>query len=164
MTEIATLRTLMLHVLVFTVAVTPGQSRADRRRFFTAMRRAMGERDFRLSHCAGLCLLIPDKKQTPQVGRHAVVNWLIDQAESREICIHPATTLHALISGSYLCGEDDQGSNSVVDPVSAMLLRRMASGLLTQAVLKLQDSRYPAAMFTPQRKRAMASTSANPPQ
>jgi hypothetical protein len=164
MTEIATLRTLMLHVLVFEVAVTPGQSRADRRRFFTAMHRAMGERDLRMSHCAGLCLLIPDKKQTPQAGRHAVLNWLIDQAESREIAVHPVTTLHALISGSYLGGEDDQGSSPIFDEVSATLLRRMTGGLLTQALLKLQDSRYPAAMFRPLRKRAMASISANPPQ
>lgn len=163
MTEIAILRTLMLHVLVFGVAVTPGQSRADHRRFFTAMRRAMAERDLRMAHCAGLCLLIPDKKQTPQAGRHAVVNWLIDQAESREIAIHPVTSLHALISGSYLCGGDDQGSSPIFDEVSATLLRRMASGLVTQAMLKLQDSRYPAAIFRAQRKRAMALISTNRP-
>ena len=164
MTEIATLRTLMLHVLVFEVAVTPGDSRAGRRRFFTAMHRAMGARDLRMSHCAGLCLLMPDKKQTPQAGRHAVLNWLIDQRESREIAIHPVTSLHALISGSYLFSNDDQESNPNFDEVSATLLRRMASGLLTQALLKLQDSRYPAARFRPQRRRATASISANPPK
>ena len=97
------------------------------------------------------------------LGIYGTISFLVNE-QSREIAIHPVTTLHALISGSYLCGEDDQGSNPIFDQVSATLLRRMAGGLLTQALLKLQDSRYPAAMFRPLRKRAMASISANPPQ
>ena len=146
MTEIATLRTLMLHVLVFEVTILPGHSRADHRRFFSAMHRAMDERHYRMSHCAGLCLLIPDKEQTPQAGRHAVVNWLIDQVEVRQVAIHPVASVYALINGDYF-DADDQGLQAFDGEICRTLLRRIACGALAQAVLKLHASRIPAAYF-----------------
>ena len=82
-----------LQAFLVAVELRPQLSKAQRRRFFGQMRRALRAQSWWCGHRRGLWLVASDPVQS-RAARHGALNWLIDQQELSSVHMHVPRPLH----------------------------------------------------------------------
>lgn len=120
-----------LQVFVFALALRPGLSRAQQRRFYSQMRRAMQPLDLMLCHHSGMCLIVPLGRQPARDFRQAVLGWLIDQHEPQHVFVHPLhSARHCLTAGLRSLADQNETLDPVQQNLAGHPFQRLLLGLL----------------------------------
>jgi hypothetical protein len=102
------------------VSLTRGVSRKTQRRFFRRMRGHLASLGLVLAQRAGFCIVLAVRRELVATDRHAVVNWLIDQADTRHIVLSDLLDTARLRAGGYpVTVEDEYAGEPIPDAVLA---------------------------------------------
>jgi len=149
------------HALVFRVRLNGAPSCGERRRFFCRMRRHLAGTGYLMGHSHGICAVIPLEGQWSRLGRHEVMNWLLDQNMDMSVHVFMPHELPALLFGAFdpslhaqllaasvsnkdaMAQNDEEELRDERDPKcrGQALLCRVIDGLLLQALYRWQTLR-----------------------
>ncbi len=95
-----------LHAFLVAVELRPQLSKAQQRRFFGQMRRALRPKGYWSGSRYGLCHVASDPAHST-AARHATLNWLIDQQELSQVHMHVPRPLHDYLTEFPVHDADD---------------------------------------------------------
>ncbi|MCV2356570.1 hypothetical protein LNV09_20710 [Paucibacter sp. B2R-40] len=121
-----------LHAFLVAVEMRPQLSKAQRRRFFGQMRRALRAKGCWSGSRCGLCLVASAPAQSA-AARHATLNWLIDQQELSTVHVHVPRPLHDYLTDFPV---HDAADDKPLEPELAGACRNAVRQALIGALLQ----------------------------
>jgi len=121
-----------LHAFLVAVELQPQLSKAQRRRFFGQMRRALRAKGCWCGSRHGLCLVASDTAQS-MAARHAALDWLIDQQELSRVHMHVPKPLHHYLTDFPV---HDAADDTPFEPELAEACRNVVRQALIGALLQ----------------------------
>jgi len=122
---------------VFTIEVTPGMSRADKRRYFRRMQADMARAGLLMNYSDGFCVAVKARDPNWRTDRRIFTNWVIGERQSRHLTIMDPIPLARMVEGDFNLEADHIRLSLAEEKVSRWLISKVVTGLVTRAIDRL---------------------------
>lgn len=123
---------------VFTIALAPDLSRSERQRYFRRMQANLARAGLLMNYSDGFCVAVKAHDPNWRTDRHLIVNWVIDEPQSREVVMMMPIPLRRMLEGEFTLEADLIRLTLAEEKVSRWLISKVLTGLVTRAIHRLQ--------------------------
>jgi hypothetical protein len=122
---------------VFSASCDSSLSSANRKRFFRRMQRDLGRCGLITNHSDDLWIAIRRSRGEWRRDRHLIIDWFVDQPESREVVLERPRLLGQVLEEGIECLPSVARSNQRDQADMRRCFPRMLAGLIARAVFDL---------------------------
>jgi hypothetical protein len=120
---------------LFSLTLPPGASRADRRRFFGRVTRAMAIRHCSMTHWGGMCVVISLDHPAPSDCCRLIFDVLLDFRRDMKVVMYPSIEVRRFQAGEFqLVDEKGDALPRQIDVKPRPLLQRLLQGAVLQGL------------------------------
>lgn len=143
MTPIPTASLRGLHAYLYIIQLRKGLSSSQRKAYFHAMNRRLHRAGMLMARVSGICMVVPLRTKAREMDRCIVVDWLIDQQETREVTIRAPELVSEFLTKDFLIVEEEaeSGTLSLVEQAQCRHMVRQILGYVLNQILALQSKR-----------------------